>query len=210
MFLHEELEICFLAEPKHGTEITRDHLKERGFIMVGGHHDNPIDIGAKRLADVGNGNIWIGKWNRVRFFSTVRHPGEVILSYATEGTEGKRFKARGGTIDIEDITRIMWDNNSAHFPERHRFWRHAWITPRLTTLRFESLREDLNELFCTFGLDPLPKSEWKINPKYVTTDKPKDGWYRYWTQRAMDWFNEQFKSDLQRFNYYLRTPKRHS
>lgn len=205
MYLHEELNICFLAEPKHGTEATRDELLKRGFIRVGGHHDNPIDIGAKRLVDVGNGDKWLGKWDKVRFFSTVRHPGEAILSWITRGPERNRFEARGRTICIEDIKRIMWVNNRAHFPEPHRFWRHAWISPRLTTLRFESLRDDLSAVFEAFNLEPLPKP-WKKNHKYVTKKKPRDGWHQYWTDDAIEWFNHQFDTDLFRFGYYLKRP----
>jgi hypothetical protein len=200
MFLHEELKIAFLAEPKHGTEATRDELYKRGFIRVGDHHDNPDDLGARRLVDIGNGRIWVGMWNEIRFFSTVRHPGEVVLSWAWRGLDKGRYKV----IDIPCIQDILWNRNRAHFPQTNRFWRHAWISPRLTTLRYETLREDLDELFKTFGLDPLPK--FPINPKYMTKGKPRDGWYNYWTDEAIEWFNNQFETDLQRFNYRLQRP----
>lgn len=200
MFFNKELGIAFGAEPKTGSRAVRDQLFQRNFIKIGGHHDSPSDIVSKKRGDVGNNEIWYG--GKYEYFSTVRNPFDLIHSWLAPSIHRGRYKSIG-ISEIEHNFRNK--KNKIHFPFKNTFFKHLQVVPRTRNgtdvLRYENLKEDLDRLFQEYGLDPI--YNWKINPKYVTTYKPRGNkrWRDFWEPEAVEWFIGIYGEELERLGY---------
>jgi len=127
-----------------------------------------------------------------KYYCTVRNHFDVLSSWFWLG---KYEESCMITVDFIKV----WSGGSS------RLWNFVReFNPEI--LKYENLRDDLNDFLVENGLEPLSDLELRVDPDHVTKDKPRI-WEPYWTQEARDYVERVYAEELKDLDYvFLSNP----
>jgi len=205
MMVNEYLDAIFLAHTKVGSRDTYRELKNHGFWLLGKRHWNLADL--RRQRDVWTGpaplrNLdrfeALGGWEREwRFFVTVRHPVDHLLSHYC-------LVPYSGTQPIQERIPLRWVQNlhlaqPQYFPGPGRQWRFLYQDPApWRVLKWETLQADLLGALQDLGLPAtrLYHLNRGKNPDTATANKPPGPARRWWSEEAYQWYRRTYAEEL--------------
>lgn len=205
MWIHKELRIAFIADPRTGSrEVGYNLLKNRGFTRFLGHHGVPWGGDHPRHAKAEkSGDLWwwynedLYRWT---FYAGHRNHFEVFHSIG-------RAAIGGQPPTPERFETYLW-KHPALYRNAHILFPAFFEVAGCRELRFDHLRDDVDALCRRHGLRPLKDDEGhRKDSIHHTVAKPREEHYTgFLSQECREWIEETYAAEMERFGYSWQEP----
>lgn len=212
MYVHSEKKIYWTSPPRTASRAVSTVVKLRGFHVVFGHHGFPGYVSKAHLDrfDRDPQSRKSKKWRTGPPTPEYRH-GTVIRNHYDYITALYYWSfAR-----VDPIQRITKDyvegihKNPAlktYLPLENRLWPFTDL-PNTVIVRFEHLRESLNEALLTLGLEELGENELKHVPHHKNKYKDENSLWKIWDEEAIEAVTQQYGPEMEKFGYTFENSK---
>lgn len=178
MHAHHEKKLAFFLHPKAASRAIRIVLEDRGFVLEGDHHGDGDAEGYHKTCVVRNHFDTLLSWRCVHTKWREAPDNVVHLNFAKEWPFNDKF----------------W------FPKNGTLWPFIWIYEDIEILRYENLREELDDYLVRNGFDPLEDNEFRVVPVHQSPGKPEH-WQDNWDEDARKYIERRYSKELKRLKY---------
>lgn len=197
MLVHFPAKVC-LVTPKKTASRWQDRVAQsRGFVLVGNRHTGPTDADARGETEADR-MWWESNPREFRYVTTVRNHYTLIRSLWS--ISGGRLD---GGITVGWLEEFLWGQPRILASKRRLFrWVHQLPDPMI--LRFETIRQDTNNMLHEFGLKELDSEEFPHDQVEETPNKPSGEIMYAWTPSAIQWMQEWMGDEMRELGYGMR------
>ena len=171
MYVHDELNVCFLASPRTGSRSWRDCLLKIGFRAVGAHHMGPRE------------GMTIETYTT---FSIVRNPWDTMLSWWFY-RHGPQYEPRPS---LDWAARFVSANSHIKAGE---LWYHRGHSDFL--VNFEGMESKYRALMIAWGVDSYPPLS-HVGRSLSRHRRPYQEYYDHDVRRFIGWAFEKETLEL--------------